>query len=259
MKTSQAGLAFILAEEAIVLSSYRDARGVWTIGAGHTENAGGLEPGPDVSVTLAEALAMFETDIARFEAGVNRAVTVPLQQHEFDALVSFHYNTGAISTGTVDDKLNRGDRAAAMATLNQYIKGGGKTIAGLVARRAREKQLFETGEYFPRAVPVYSRWPGTPDMTAPERLPWAGRAAPLPPDLPDVHDQPSQEPSTMNSIITSLILSALRHGLTALAGVLVTYGVIEQGQSDNLVVILLGIASYVIGQSASLIKNAKKA
>jgi len=61
----------------------------------------------------------------------------------------------------------------------------------------------------------------------------------------------------MNSIITSLVLSALRHGLTALAGVLVTYGVIEQGQSDNLVVILLGIASYAIGQGASLIKNAK--
>lgn len=86
----------------------------------------------------------------------------------------------------------------------------------------------------------------------------AAAPVPLPPDLPDVPDEPQpKEPSTMNTIITSLILSALRHGLTALAGVLVTYGVIEQGQSDNFIVILLGIASYAIGQSASLIKNAK--
>ena len=95
------------------------------------------------------------------------------------------------------------------------------------------------------------------------RLAYAKRALavftePPAPDLPDVPDEPQpKEPSTMNTIITSLILSALRHGLTALAGVLVAYGVIEQGQSDNFIVILLGIASYAIGQGASLIKNAK--
>ena len=61
------------------------------------------------------ALRLFRADLARYEAGVLRAVTVPLAPHEFDALVSFHYNTGAIARAALTRALNAGDRAAARA------------------------------------------------------------------------------------------------------------------------------------------------
>jgi GH24 family phage-related lysozyme (muramidase) len=46
-------------------------------------------------------------------------VKVPLAPHEFDALVSFHYNTGGIAKAALTRHLNAGNRvAAADAFLN---------------------------------------------------------------------------------------------------------------------------------------------
>lgn len=178
MRTSRNGMAFILAEEAIVLSAYLDSAKVWTIGAGHTAAAGPPAPKAGMTITLPEALDLFARDLARFEAGVLKAVKVPLKQHEFDALVSFHYNTGAISTGSVDDRLNRGDRSGAMAVLEQYSKAGGKVLTGLVERRRRERALFERGDYGSRAIAVYDRYPGTARRVMPDALPWPAEAPP---------------------------------------------------------------------------------
>ena len=50
MKTSLKGILAIINEEALVLSTYRDAAGVPTIGAGHTAAAGGMAPNPDIAV-----------------------------------------------------------------------------------------------------------------------------------------------------------------------------------------------------------------
>lgn len=213
MRTSRNGMAFILAEEAIVLSAYLDNAKVWTIGAGHTAAAGPPAPKAGMTITLSEALALFARDLARFEAGVLKAVKAPLKQHEFDALVSFHYNTGAISTGTVDDKLNRGDRAGAMTTLTAYNKAGGSVLKGLVDRRARERALFERGEYGSRAVAVYDRYPGTARRVMPDALPWPAEAPPaasLPVPV-------SQHPATLIAALTALA-AAVAGVIAALQG-----------------------------------------
>lgn len=153
---SPKGIAFLMAEEAIVLRAYRDSGGVWTIGAGHTAAAGPPKVAEGQRITLDEALAIKRRDLAGFEAEVRAAISVDLQQHQFDALVSFHYNTGAIRKGSVDDKINAGDVAGAMATLRLYRKDRkGHVLEGLVARRARETAMFERGEYFPRAARLY--------------------------------------------------------------------------------------------------------
>ena len=170
MKTSLQGILAIIAEEAIVLSTYKDKKGVPTIGIGHTAAAGPPVPMPGAKITIERAISIFAADLGRFERHVAGAIKRPLKQHEFDALVSFDFNTGAIESGTVDDKLNAGGIAAAMATLQQYEKSGGQYVKGLDLRRDREEAMFTRGIY-PK-VPhfkVYDRYPGTVREVPPRR------------------------------------------------------------------------------------------
>ena len=48
------------------------------------------------SLTVSEAAELFRKDMEKFSAGVRKAFNVPLTQQQFDAAVSFHFNTGAI-------------------------------------------------------------------------------------------------------------------------------------------------------------------
>ena len=99
MEISTAGLMELAAHEGIVLSPYKDSEGVWTVGIGHTAAAGPPDPAKmpkGWALALSEAMDLFRKDAARYASDVRRAVKVDLHQHEFDALVSFHYNTGAI-------------------------------------------------------------------------------------------------------------------------------------------------------------------
>jgi lysozyme len=117
MKTSLTGILAIINEEALVLSTYRDSAGVLTIGVGHTAMAGGMAPKPGGRITIEQAIALFAADLAKFERRVAASLKRTLAPHEFDALVSFDFNTGAIAGGTVDDKLDKGDIDGALATL----------------------------------------------------------------------------------------------------------------------------------------------
>ena len=74
---------------------------------------------------------------------------VPLNQAQFDALVSFAFNlgAGALETSTLLKKLNAGKYAAVPQEFEKWVKAGGKTLPGLVRRRTAEAQLFEKGVY----------------------------------------------------------------------------------------------------------------
>ena len=68
--------------------AYQDAKGVWTIGYGHTR---GVKQGDKISKSLAEEY--LKADIKPIERQLNN--TFPwLKQNEFDALVSFIFNLG---------------------------------------------------------------------------------------------------------------------------------------------------------------------
>lgn len=143
MRISGRGFADLLLSEAIVTRRYKDSVGVWTFGLGHTAAAG--HPDPQTVVTdqpLADILALARADLKKYEADVNSAVKVELSQPEFDALVSFHFNTGAIKRATLTKKLNAGDRVGAAAAFMSY-----KKPASIIERRKREQHLFATGEY----------------------------------------------------------------------------------------------------------------
>lgn len=111
----------------------------WTIGWGST--------GPDVKPgtiwTQAQCDARFATDIQRYSNDVARAIgDTPTTQAQFDALVSFHYNTGAIATSTLTKKHRAGDYAGAAAEFARWVKNDGKVMRGLVRRREAEAALY---------------------------------------------------------------------------------------------------------------------
>jgi len=101
-----------------------------------------------MTISSARAEEMLQADLPRFEAAVSRLVTVPLDQHQFDALVSFTYNLGEgnLRSSTLLKKLNAGDYAAAAAQFERWVTAAGKPLPGLVKRRAAERAMFEGAE-----------------------------------------------------------------------------------------------------------------
>lgn len=146
MQTSDKGVAFIAAHEGVVTRAYRDAAGVLTIGVGHTAAAGAPVPVPGMTITRAEAFAILARDLPKYERRV--AAALPgLAQPAFDGAVSFDFNTGAIDRASWVTALKAGDIAGARTRLMQWVKAGGRTLAGLVRRREAEARLIFSGDY----------------------------------------------------------------------------------------------------------------
>lgn len=139
MQTSTKGIELIQRFEGLELTAYLCPAGVWTIGYGHT---GDVKEGD--RVTRAEATALLQKDLKRFERVVESSIDVSLTQEQFDALVSFTYNLGggALRKSTLRRILNQGDYQGAAEEFLRWVKAGGKTLKGLVRRRAAERELF---------------------------------------------------------------------------------------------------------------------
>ena len=151
MKMSTEGLIALIGHEGIVLSRYKDSVGVWTIGVGHTAAAGGMNPATFTgTLTITQAIELLRTDIAKYEKAVDAAVKVPLKQYEFDALVSFHYNTGAIDRAELTKSLNGGMKAKAGQQFLNYMKP-----PEIGKRRRAESKLFLDGVYPEPVATIY--------------------------------------------------------------------------------------------------------
>ena len=177
MKTSDQGIALIKHHEGVRLTAYADPVGVLTIGYGHTSAAGAPQVTRGMKITQAGADAILRQDLAKFEGYVSSAVKVPLNQNEFDALVSFTFNLGPgnLRSSTLLKKLNAGDRAGAADEFLKWTKAGGKTLPGLVKRREAERALFRAPDASvprpaPKPVPVIDTLPAQPDRSSPPTL-----------------------------------------------------------------------------------------
>lgn len=132
--------------EGCRLKAYRCPAGVLTIGYGHT--------GPDVTegmtITATQAVALFNTDIDKFASSVEASFHgVPLNQKQFDALVSLAYNIGlgGLKKSTLYKKVmaNPDDttiRAEFMKHVNARVGGVLKPLPGLVKRRTAEADHY---------------------------------------------------------------------------------------------------------------------
>ena len=117
----------------------------WTIGWGATgkDICGETRIGPDTLWTQEQCDARLTSDLARYAADVLRALgDAPTTQNQFDALVSFHYNTGAIARATLTKKHKAGDFEGASTEFARWNKAGGRVLKGLVRRRAAEARLY---------------------------------------------------------------------------------------------------------------------
>lgn len=158
MQTSPRGLLALVRHEGIVPAPYLDSARVWTFGIGHTAAAGAPDPATmprgmpaDLDAAIREAFRVFQSDLARYEDDVLRAVKVPLERHEFDALVSFHYNTGGIARAALTRALNAGNRTAVADGFMGWLKP-----AAIRCRRETERDLFRDGRYPTGTIPVWA-------------------------------------------------------------------------------------------------------
>jgi lysozyme len=145
MKASKECLKMLAHHEGVRQKPYKCPAGLWTVGVGHLIGDGKTLPDSwNKTFTLDEVYDILAKDVARFERGVSKYITVPLRQNEFDALVSFSFNLGlgVLQRSTLRQALNRGDKEGAIASLLKYNKAGGKVLKGLDNRRKDEAALF---------------------------------------------------------------------------------------------------------------------
>lgn len=144
--------------EGLRLVAYRDCVGVWTVGYGHTSNAGLPQVTPKLRITQAQADHILADDLAVFEEGVARCLnnTAGVLPREFDAMVDLAFNIGLgnFRSSSLLRHYRAGDKATAARDFLSWNRAGGKVVAGLSKRREAERQWFMYGHLAHSVVTV---------------------------------------------------------------------------------------------------------
>lgn len=162
--TSENGVNFIKKFEKFRANVYPDQAGNPTIGYGHKLVAGENFP---KGVNKTTARKFLKNDLKTAEKTIKKYITSPLDQHQFDALVSLTYNngpkvfrqetfkgSGKYKNTRLLNLLNNKDYSGAATQILQFNKYKDKTghlIAsnGLSRRRKEEYNIFIHGTYAP--------------------------------------------------------------------------------------------------------------
>lgn len=125
--------------EGCKLYAYRDAKGVLTIGVGHTK---GVKAGQ--AITMAQAEEYLREDLAESVRYVN-SLKLELTQDEFDALVDFAFNCGSGNLGKSTLLKYVRHHSTDLLIIREFMKwvrSGGRVLKGLVARRKWEAETY---------------------------------------------------------------------------------------------------------------------
>ena len=143
MNISTPGIDLIKAFEGCKLEAYQCSGNVWTIGFGHTRH---VEEGDKITQKVADYF--LEYDLAMVETHCKRLITVPLKQHQWDAIVSWCYNLGCgnLRASTMLRVINAGEMDKVSEQIVRWDKVKGKPLAGLTRRRLAEALLFDSGK-----------------------------------------------------------------------------------------------------------------
>ncbi len=141
---SPRGRALIKAFEGFMPSTYICPAGHPTICYGHVVLPGETFPEP-MSENACEDLLV--ADLPRYEMAVCRLIEVPLPDPCFDALVSFTFNLGegALAASTLRRLANAGRLEECGPQFDRWVFAGARKLPGLVARRAAERAMWESG------------------------------------------------------------------------------------------------------------------
>jgi lysozyme len=139
---SPAGEAFLKRQEGWTAIARPDAGGQ-EIGWGHK-----IRPGENFAggITPAQGQALFVGDVAHVIQLIDANVHVPVNQNQFDALVSLGYNVeAALAPGSsIIKALNVENYPAAAKAFSLYVKSQGRVSSALQRRRKAEQGLFSS-------------------------------------------------------------------------------------------------------------------
>jgi len=156
MHVGQRGRNLFKEWEGLVTHEYLDSGGAPTIGVGHLLTRSERTSGKIVirgqavryrdGLTEQQCWDLLDQDLAGAERTVNDAVTVPLNQNQFDALVSFTFNVGAgaFRGSTLLKLLNQGKYGEVPGQLRRWVRDNGHIVQGLINRREKEIALWNT-------------------------------------------------------------------------------------------------------------------
>ena len=99
----------------------------------------------DKPITELEAFEMFKAIADKFADKVSKLVTAPVDQNQFNALVSLAYNIGPanFAKSTLLRKVNFNHNDPSIrAEFLKWNKAGGQVLKGLTIRRTAEADLY---------------------------------------------------------------------------------------------------------------------
>lgn len=167
-RTSKDGLKALKHEEGEALRAYPCPAGIWTIGAGLTAASGVVKPHAGMTISPEESDRLLALALERNYEPAVRRVMPDAKQHEFDAGVGFHFNTGAIARATWVKRWLVRDWKGTETAFKAWNKGGGRVLPGLVARREREFRMLKDGVYeFPGVTRPSQPFDGLAKLAAP--------------------------------------------------------------------------------------------
>lgn len=149
MKLSEDGLKFHKRWEGFESEPYLDIAGVPTIGYGSTFYPEGTKVAmSDQPISEERATEIMQSVLLKFENGVTALVKKRLNQHQFDALVSFAYNLGLgnLKRSTLLKRINANPKDPMIPNeFTKWVRAGGKPVLGLARRRLQEAYLYTFG------------------------------------------------------------------------------------------------------------------
>ncbi len=145
---SEAGINLIKGFEGLSLKPYKCPAGVPTIGYGNTfyENGAKVKM-TDAPITEGRATELLKHSLEKFEQYVDSYCVDTINQHQFDALVSFCFNLGPanLKKSTLLKKVNANPADETIrAEFMKWTKAGGRVLKGLVRRRTAEADMYYT-------------------------------------------------------------------------------------------------------------------
>jgi len=144
MKLDDNGYKLICDFEGLSLTPYLCSAKVPTIGYGNTYYPNGKKVTLlDSPITKEYAFEIYKEVADRFAKKVNTMLKVEVTQNQFNALVSFNYNTGALSPSTLLKKVNSNPNDKTIqAEFKKWVRAGDKVVKGLVIRRQKESEVY---------------------------------------------------------------------------------------------------------------------
>lgn len=141
MKTSDNGIAFLKQQEGVRYKAYKLAgEQYYTIGVGHSYD-------PTINANTvwndAQVNAALKKDLEKFEKYVEQYVKIPLNQNQFDALVSYTFNRG--KGGIIELSQNSNTVQEYADNIVKYWGKAERYKKALVKRRQAERELFLKG------------------------------------------------------------------------------------------------------------------